>query len=359
VELDPNPHQADPHLLRPYELAARLSYFLWSSMPDAELFAAADNGSLLDPIVLSAQVTRMLANPKAVSLVDNFAGQWLFVRKLDEQDPDKKIFPAFDPPLRDAMKQEMQSMFREVLSGALPLNGFLDGEYTFINDRLAKHYGLPLPGTAQLTKTMVGASNRGGLLTQAGLLTVTSYPARTSPVQRGRWVMDQLLCTPLPDPPPGIEGLKTEAVPTGTLRQRLEQHRKDAVCAGCHATMDALGFGLENYDAIGAYRLKDAGFPIDSSGKLPDGRTFSGARPLGRLLAADPDYAHCLSEKLATFALGRGIGGADDAAIAGLAKGLVADAYNFPRLINAVVLSDVFRKRRGEAAPTMNAGGAK
>jgi hypothetical protein len=321
-------------------------------MPDDELLAAADAGTLTDKPGLLAQVTRMLASPKAAALVDNFAGQWLHIRKLDDHEPDYNVFPGYDPALRDAMRTETELMFRDLLAGTASANQLLTADFTYVNDRLAKHYGLPAPGSADHKRVSLLGTKRGGLLTQASMLTVTSYPARTSPVQRGRWVLEQLLCEPPPAPPPGVEGLQPETMPTGTLRQRTEQHRANPTCAACHNHMDPIGFGLENYDGIGAYRTTDSGFDIDASGKLPDGRTFTGAQELSRLLAEDARFTRCMTEQLYVYALGRGpvstAGHMDPGTLASIAQSFSSGGFKLQNLIEMVVTADTFRKRRGE-----------
>jgi hypothetical protein len=347
-ELDPNPNAATPaHPLNDFELASRLSYFLWSSMPDDELFAAAREGKLQDPAEIKAQVERMLKDPKADALVDNFAGQWLFTRALDDHQPDYYAFPTWDEDLREAMRQETKLFFREFLHSTRPIPEMLTADFTFINDRLATHYGLPSPGP-DFTKVTIDDPNRRGLLGQGSVLTVTSFPTRTSPVKRGKWVMTQLLCTEPPAPPPGVEGLITEAMPTGSIRQRLEQHRANPICASCHQEMDNLGFGLEQYNGIGLFRSDDNGFPIDASGVLPGGKTFNGMQELSSIIAGDPRFMHCVSEKMLTYALGRGMYPVDDVHIDHIAEGLTTQ-QTFTDLIKLVATSEPFRMRRGEA----------
>lgn len=355
VELDPTPTSLVPHKLNPHEFASRLSYFLWSSMPDDALFAAADAGRLSTPAEIKAQVARMLADAKAAALIANFGGQWLYTRKLDDHDPDANVFPSYNPALREDMRDETQLMFRDFVAGDIGIDKMLASDTTYLTDRLAKHYGLPPPGSAVPKKVSVAGTNRGGFLTQGSLLTVTSYPTRTSPVQRGRWILEQLLCIPPPPPPPGVEGLKPEDKPTGTLRERLELHRANVVCASCHALMDPLGFGLENYDAVGVYRSTDAGKTIDASGKFPDGRAFNGAKQLSTVLAADPRFAACVTEQLYVYALGRGVehtaGHLDTQTVDGLAKGFLSGGLRLRTLLESVATSGTFAQRRGELEP--------
>jgi len=353
-ELDPDPNATAPaHPLNDFELASRLSYFIWSSMPDEELFAAAREGKLQDPAEIEAQVERMLDDPRAVALVDNFAGQWLYTRALDDHQPDYYAFPAWDPTLRESMREETRRFFREFLDSERPIHDMLTADFTYIDERLAQHYGLPSPG-ADFARVTVDDPNRRGLLAQGSVLTVTSYPTRTSPVKRGKWVMTQLLCTEPPAPPPGVEGLVTEEMPTGTIRQRLEKHRESPVCNSCHQEMDNLGFGLEQYDGIGAFRTEDGGFPIDASGVLPGGKTFDGMQELSAIIAADPRFLHCVSEKMMTYALGRGHDPADEGHLSHVEAELRDRGESLRTLIKLVATSEPFRMRRGEAP-----GGAK
>jgi hypothetical protein len=353
VENDPAPASAAPHPLGPYEIASRLSYFIWSSMPDADLFAAAKAGTLGQTSALQAQVTRMLASPKAAAISDNFAGQWLYTRQIVDADPDPKLFPAFDDGLRTAMKQEMEAMFREVVASGMPADKLLTADFTFANDRLAKHYGLPAVGSATPVKVSLAGTARGGILSQGGFLTVTSHQNRTSPVLRGKWVMNQLLCMEVPPPPPDVNITLDPAKATGTLRQQMEQHRANPVCASCHKQMDPIGLGLENYDAIGAHRTTDNGLPIDASGELPDGRKFSGAQELATLVASDVNFGRCLAEQLYTYALGRApdattAGHMDPAVLHGIAQSFKASGHNFKDLVTQIATSPTFLNRRGE-----------
>ena len=283
--------QADPSRSNEYELASRLSYFLWSSMPDDELFDLAARGKLREN--LDRQVRRMLSDPKSKALVENFAGQWLQLRNLDLAAPDKSQFPAFDDDLRRAMRTESEMFFAAIVREDRSVLELLDADFTFVNARLRGTTGWKASretSSAGYRSPAGGgqgaASVRGGVLTQAAMLTVTSNPTRTSPVKRGKWVLENILGTPPPDPPPNVPMLRDDAkaVATGTLRQRMEQHRKDPNCAVCHKEMDALGFALENFDAVGAWRTKDGKFPIDAAAQLPDGRSFNGPRELKAML---------------------------------------------------------------------------
>ena len=330
VETDPDPASPAAHALNDHELASRLSYFLWSSMPDDVLLDLADQGKLHEPATLRAQVTRMLADKKADALVSNFAGQWLFTRSLDDREPDYTLFPEFDEELRGAMRNETELYFREFLFGNEGMDRLLTGDFTFLNDRLARHYALPSPGTA-FKRVSLSGGQRLGLLTQGSFLFVTSYPTRTSPVKRGKWVLEQLLCTSPPPPPPNVPSLVQDAMPTGSLRERMEEHRANPVCASCHTVMDPIGFSFEHYDAVGHYRDTDNGFAIDPAGMLPDGTTFSGPLELAPLITADERFARCAVQQLFTYALGRGTEAYDDDDITTITDAFVAGGYQHAR----------------------------
>lgn len=354
VELDASPTDVTPHALTPHELASRLSYFLWSSMPDAELFALAEAGTLGDPGVLATQVTRMLQDPKADALVQNFAGQWLSLRAVSSAAPDPQTFPEFDDGLRAAMRAESELLFEEVITTGAPLTTLLVADFTYVSDRLAEHYGLAATGSSEPVRVSLGDSNpRRGFLSHAGFLTVTSHPRSTSPVNRGKWVMDNLLCQTIPPPPPDVStDLGEELAEDASLRQRLEAHRANPVCNSCHSLMDPIGLGLENFDPIGEYRTAEAsGAAIDASGTLPDGRSFSGAIQLLDLLAADPNFGRCVAKKLFTYALGRPPGGDsttfDPSTIDALTSSSNAGS-SFEALVTTLATSAAFTQRRGE-----------
>lgn len=337
-----------PRPLSDHELAARLSYFLWGSTPDAQLSQRADEGTLRAN--LDTEVKRMLADPKADALATQFGGSWLWSRAVDEANPDPTLFPGFTDSLKTAMKaqtaQYFGTFFREDRS-ALEL---LTGDDTFLNDELATHYGLPLPGSNSLTRVQGLPAFRRGVLGHGSVLTVTSQPARTSPVKRGKWVLSQLLCMEPPPPPPEVEAFAVEANPTGTLREQFEAHRANPECAGCHRMLDPPGFGLENYDAVGKYRTSDrGGFAIDSSGEFFDGRTFDGPEELGHLLAADPKFADCMARQVFTYALGRAPVRTDECTVKQMADSLSQNGYRLPTLITTLVTSDTFTQRRGES----------
>jgi hypothetical protein len=354
VELDPTPTALTPHALTNHELASRLSYFLWSTMPDDALFAAADAGQLTDKAMLAAQVTRMLKDPKAAALADNWGGQWLYTRQVDEVQPDTKAFPMFDAALRSAMKQETALMLNDILFKGVPADKLLITDYTYVNERLARHYGLPgVTGTAMQKVMLDNSTHRVGFLTQGSFLTVTSHPTSTSPVLRGKWILEELMCRTVPPPPNNVQTKLDEAtVGTQSLRKRLEMHRQND-CAVCHVIMDPLGFGLENYDAVGAYRTMDGTFPVDSSGVLPDGRAFNGPTELAKIVAMDDGFARCMTQKLYTYALGRApqntAGHMDPALLYNYATAFRSGGYPVANLVTAIVTGDTFTKRRGEA----------
>lgn len=352
VELDPDPSSPAPHPVTDHELATRLSYFLWSSMPDEELSRLADEGRLREPEVLTAQVRRMIRDRKSDALVDNFVGQWLLTRDLENVNPDYLVYPSFDHDLKVAMRAETHRFFRAILDEERSALELVESDFTFVNDRLASHYGLPLPGTSDFVRVQVDRdSHRGGILTQAGILTVTAFPKRTSPVRRGKLVVEQLLCQKIMDPPPGVSGLVDEMATEGTLRQRLEEHRRNPVCASCHAQMDPIGFGLENFDGIGAWRTTDAGSPIEATGTLPSGDSFEGPFALARLIKQNPKTPNCIGTRLFTYALGRGPQAADQCHIATATARATqgGTAPTLQGLIEALVQTDAFKNRRGEA----------
>ncbi|MES1255950.1 MAG: DUF1592 domain-containing protein, partial [Acidobacteriota bacterium] len=346
------------HQISTLELASRLSYFLWSSMPDDALLHAAESGALRTPEVLHAQVKRMLADPKAAALAENFAGQWLEIRNLDVVKPDPDKFPDWSPELRDAMKTETRMFFEYVLREDRPLSDFLDARYTFLNEPLAKHYGITGVTGLDFRKVDLATPERGGILSQGSVLTVSSYPTRTSVVLRGKYVLENILGTPPPPPPPNVPPLDESAVGTAaSLRQQMEKHRASPVCASCHSKMDPLGFGLENYDGIGKWRTMDGKFAVDASGTLPNGRSFSTPREMRGILMADvPNFARCISEKMLTYALGRGLEPFDRRAIKEIGLGLAKADYRFQALVYGIVDSVPFQLRHGEPVSTASLG---
>jgi hypothetical protein len=344
VERDPpgaKPQTAYP--VGEYELASRLSYFLWSSLPDEELFALAGQGRLRRD--LEGQVRRMVKDPKSAAFVQNFAGQWLTLRKLETVAPDPKVFPGFDEGLRSAMARETEMFFEAVLREDRSILDFLDADFSFVNERLARHYGIAGVQGKDFRRVKLPA-NRGGILTHASILTLTSNPTRTSPVKRGKWVLDQLLNTPPPPPPPDVPELTEEKQLTGSLRKVMEQHRENALCASCHQRMDPIGFAFENYDAVGAWRDKDGKFPIDPSGVLPGGQSFKGPAELKVILKGKKDlFGRCLAEKMLTYALGRGLEYYDKCAVDKILRALDKNGYRFSTLLLEVVRSEPFQMR--------------
>jgi hypothetical protein len=329
-----------------FQLAARLSYFLWSSMPDDELFDQAVRGTLLEGNNLSVQTQRMLRDPRSRALTENFAGQWLQTRALKDVTPDPDRFPDFDEPLRKAMRQETELFFASVVGEDRSILDLLDADYTFLNERLARHYGIRGISGEQFRKVSVAGTPRGGILTQGSVLVVTSNPTRTSPVKRGRWILENVLGASVPPPPPGVEGLREDGQQalSGTLRQRLEQHRRNPGCASCHRRLDPLGFALESFDAVGAWRAHEGGHAIDASGVLPGGARFAGSPALRVLLKKRRDaFARCLTEKLLTYALGRGLERSDRPAVNDIACKLARNDYRFSALVLALVHSAPFQ----------------
>jgi hypothetical protein len=348
VELDDRPESRDAHPLDDYQLAARLSYFLWSTLPDEELFALAGKKQLTPH--LDSQVRRLLASPRSKAFVENFALQWLQLRNLRTFTPDPKLFPEFDERLRAAMFKETELFFGAILREDRSILDLLDADFTFVNGRLAKHYGISGVYGEEFRRVKLTDGLRGGLLAQASILTVTSNPTRTSPVKRGKWVLEQVLGTPPPDPPPNVPELPVDekAQLTGSLRQRMEQHRANPNCAVCHTQMDAMGFAFENFDAVGAFRAKDGNFAIDPSGTLPGGLSFRGLAELKTILRGKKElFARCLTEKMLTYALGRGLEPYDRSTVEAILAALARDNYRFSALVIGIAQSEPFRLRRG------------
>jgi mono/diheme cytochrome c family protein len=349
IEKDPVGADAtSAHRVSDIELASRLSFFLWSTIPDTELLDLAERGKLKDPATLDRQVRRMLDDPRADALVSNFAGQWLHLRNVETVKPDPVLLP-FDEALRQAFLTEtslfVDSIFREDRS----LLDLLSADYTFVNQRLAEHYGIPRVYGSQFRRVTITDPNRRGLLGQGSVLTVTSYPNRTSVVQRGKWILENLLGTPPPPPPPDVPELK--AAPHGKLlsmREQMQVHRSNPTCAACHGRMDPIGFALENYDAVGRWRRQDAGAPIDASGTLPDGTEFDGPSGLNQLLLTKyrDDFVRTATEKLLTYALGRGVEYYDLPTIRAITAESARDHYRISSLILAIIKSTPFQMRR-------------
>lgn len=329
--------------LNDFELASRLSYFLWSSMPDDRLLELAKQRQLNTPEQLEAEVDRMLADPKAAALVDNFAGQWLQLRDLQRLTPDPEMFSSFDEPLRAAMRKETELLFSNIIAEDRSVLELLNADYTYVNERLAQHYGIAnIVGDEFRKVTAIGS--RRGVLMHAGILMLTSNPTRTSPVKRGKWVMDNLLGEPPPPPPPDVPELGAAGETLGTLRQQMEQHRADPNCAVCHTKMDALGFGLENFDAIGSWRDLDGRDKINPAGELPGGKSFSGPVDLVQILAEDKkeEFCRCMIKRLLSYSLGRGLGVYDRCTVNNIYERMAGNEFRFSSLVKAIVSSPQF-----------------
>jgi hypothetical protein len=351
IERDPaNAPATSPYRISDLELASRLSFFLWSSIPDDELLDAAVKGELEKPAVLEREVRRMLADSRSHSLVTNFASQWLHLRNLDSINPDMRVFPDFDDNLRQAFREETELFVDSIIREDRNVLDLLTANYTFLNERLAKHYGIPnIYGTRFRRVTFGDNPVRGGLLRQGSVLTVTSYPTRTSPVIRGKWILDNLLGVPPPPPPPNVPKLEEKSTThkVMTMRERLGEHRANPPCAGCHRLMDPIGFALENYDAVGRWRTTDADTPIDASGTLFDGTAFRGVAELQAAILRHPEmFVSTFTEKLLTFSTGRGVAYYDGPAVRKIVRDASAADYRFSSLIMGIVNSAPFRMRK-------------
>jgi hypothetical protein len=313
----------------------------------------ADQKMLRKPDVLAAQVKRMLGDPKARSLVEEFGGQWLQFRALESASPDRERFPQFEDYLRLSMKRETELFFENIVREDRSILDFVNADYTFLNERLARHYAIDGVSGPEFRKVALADARRGGVLTQGSILTVSSYATRTSPVLRGKWILENLLNAPPPPPPPGVDNLDEEKLGSAaSLREQLEAHRKNAICAACHRRMDPLGFGLENFDAVGAWRTEDGKLPVDATGTLPDGRTFTGPAELKTILAAEREaFAKAVTSKLLTYALGRGLEPYDQRTVRTIARRLPEQDYRFSSLVLEIVNSTPFRMRKGTATP--------
>ncbi|MGE3315670.1 MAG: DUF1592 domain-containing protein [Planctomycetaceae bacterium] len=347
---DPNNPQAT-HTVADYELATRLSYFLWSTMPDEELFAIAAKGELHKPEVLEQQTRRMLKDPKSRALVDNFASQWLNLRNLDIATPNQKTFDGFNDELRADMRRETEMLFETVMREDLSIVRFLDADFTFVNERLAKHYGIPDIKGGEFQRVSLTGGKRTGVLSHASILTLTSDPTKTSPVKRGKWVLENLLGAGPPPPPAKVPDLAEtkKAKPDATLREQMELHRSNAMCASCHKSMDPMGLSLENFDGVGRWREKDGDKPIDASGTLPSGEKIANAQDLIRVLKGrEAEFTRHYVRTLLTYALGRGLEYYDKCAVDSITSAARADAGRFSRVVIEIVRSEPFLMRRGD-----------
>ena len=352
---EPDPDGVAPgslYALGDSALASRLAFFLWSSLPDDELLDLAARGKLSDERVFDEQVDRMLADPRSTALVENFAGQWLYLRNLQSATPDIEAFPNFDDNLRRSMRRETELLFEHVMREDLDIAELLTADYTFVNERLARHYDIPGIYGSHFRKVPVENEARRGLLGHASILTVTSYPNRTSPVLRGKWVLENVLGTPPPPPLPNVPALPENE--TGkverTLRERLAEHRANPVCATCHDVMDPIGLGLENFDAVGKWRTKEPGGEIDAHGQLADGTPISGAAELREALSAEPEpFARVFTSKLLTYALGRGLEPYDMPTVRSIVREAEADDYRFSAIVKGIANSVPFRMRRAQS----------
>jgi hypothetical protein len=336
------------------ELASRLSFFLWSSIPDEPLLQAAERGRLREPRVLREQVERMIADPRAKALVENFAAQWLYLRNVPSSRPDTQLFPDFDDNLRQAMRRETELLFETVIREDRSIIELLSARYTFVNERLARHYGMSdIYGSHFRRIELTDEDVRGGLLGQASILSVTSYPNRTSPVLRGKWILENILNAAPPPPPPDVPELEERGDDGKVLsmRERMVKHRASPVCASCHARMDPPGLALEHFDAVGRWRdVSESRAPIDATGVLPDGSIFDGPRQLRAVLLRKPErFAGTLTYKLLTYALGRGLTHHDAPAIRAVLRDAAADDYRFSSIVLGIVTSTPFQMRRSRS----------
>jgi Protein of unknown function (DUF1592)/Protein of unknown function (DUF1588)/Protein of unknown function (DUF1585)/Protein of unknown function (DUF1595) len=352
--MEPDPSGVAPasaYAIPDEQLASRLSFFIWSSIPDDELLDLAERRELSKPDVLERQARRMVADPRARSLVTNFADQWLRLRNLDSITPDLRLFPDFDDNLRQAFREETELQFEGVMRDDRSVLELIKSDHTFLNERLARHYGIPNVYGSRFRRVDLGENSlRGGLLRQGSVLTVTSYATRTSPVIRGKWILENILGTPPPPPPANVPALKDNTVSSVlSVRERLAEHRANAACAGCHKLMDPVGFSLENFDSVGRFRSFDDGRPIDSTGGLPDGSQFEGVAGLERALLKRPElFIGTLVEKLLTYALGRGVDWSDAPAVRKIVRDARARDYRFSSLIVGIATSKPFTMRKSE-----------
>ncbi len=337
-----------PYRISDVELASRLSFFLWSSIPDEELLAVAEQGKLRNDAVLTKQINRMLADPRADALITNFAGQWLQLRNVRSVQPNSDLFPDFDDNLRQGFRRETELLFGSIVRENRPVLDLLTADYTFVNERLARHYGIPGVYGSHFRRVPVKEDARRGLLGHGSILAVTSHAERTSPVLRGKWVLDNLLGLPVPPPPPDIPPLPPvkEGEAPKTLRAQMEAHRATPVCASCHRVMDPIGFALENFDPVGAWRVREPGGPIDASGQLADGTKINGVVELRRAILSRPDlFVGTLAEKLLIYSLGRGLDTYDMPVVRHIVADARRDNYRFSTIVGSIIRSTPFQMR--------------
>ena len=354
IERDPESvDPGSPYPVGGLELASRLSFFLWSSIPDDELLDRAIDGTLGDPEVLEAQVRRMLADGRSRALVDNFAEQWLYLRDVEAKEPDPGFFPGFDENLRQAFQRETEIFIDSVLREDRSVSDLLTADYTFVNERLARHYGIPHVYGSHFRRVSLDGTARRGLLGQGGILTLTSYATRTSPVLRGKWILENLLASPPPPPPPDIPALaeRTDDGAALSMRAAMERHRANPACASCHAQMDPLGFALENFDAVGRWRTRsESNDAIDASGVLPDGTSFEGPEGMRQALLHEPKrFVATVTEKLLTYALGRNVESYDMPAVRAIVRDAERNDYRFSSIVLGIVRSTPFQMRMSQS----------
>src|SRR6185436_11963432 len=330
------------------ELASRLSFFLWSSIPDDQLLNAAIQGNLKQPATLEREVRRMLADPKSQAFVENFAGQWLRLRNLRNVLPNSDLFPDFDENLRQSFRRETELFFESIIREDRSLLDLMTADYSFLNERLARHYGIPDIYGSRFRRVTIADPARRGLLGQGSILAVTSHAERTSPVLRGKWILENILGTPVPPPPPDVPQLKerAEGEKPRTMREQMAEHRVNPACASCHKIMDPIGFAMENFDAVGAWRIREEGGPIDASGELVDGTKVNGILELRQALLRNPElFVRTVTEKMLTYALGRGADYRDMPAIRTIVRDAARNNYRFSALILGIVRSTPFQMR--------------
>ena len=348
VERDPVDVRTSVHRVSDVELASRLSFFLWSSIPDDELLNAASKGSLSNPAVLEAEVRRMLADPKAEALVSNFAGQWLHLRNVPNILPNSDLFPDFDDNLREGFRKETELFFESIMREDHNVVDLMTANYTFLNERLARHYGVPNIYGSRFRRVEITDDARRGLLGQGSILATTSHAERTSPVVRGKWVLENIVGAAVPPPPPDVPVLKppAEGEKPKTMREQMAEHRANPACATCHKVMDPIGFAMENFDAVGAWRTKEPGGPIDASGALADGTKIDGVVSLREALVRHPDqFVNTLTEKLLTYALGRGLSYSDMPVVREVVRDSAQQNYRFSSIVLGIVRSAPFQMR--------------